>query len=778
MSSASACRNFLLGTQTAAVVDGGLVPVWMLNYATRRKLFGCVYVACLKHSSMMDADLADLLYRALEWSPADFDRVKRALVLVPLLHSLESSNMPELLVVVNRHGWRGEELVANLFNVREELMAGVYGDKALVLPLMMIDLEQLKTIISAHTPEMVLHELLKDQELLSFFKVNARSSRSLVFRQKLGALALCWADPHSCKVAANMLSELARRSFGRRKTPMPGYGAPGGIDDDEEQEAGGQEQEEAVCLRGGPSYLITYNPTTSMGKDAYVKLLGYLAPPDAIALQLHVLVSKDACHLVLNNGPALEHLASLYAGHYDVLRYAMSYGFLTLYLEAHAKRSNITKGDRFVFDIDTAAKLPHFPTRLPRCNPYLPFVGRDSLLVENVLGPDLVYGPGIEYGIVPLATFEERLDAFITGGTRQRGVLNGVDWSRFAVTGSAIAACAPRFNPVMLSVGGRTPQERFVAFLEEYYGDSDVDVICNVADFAAFRDAAYAFADTVGRNVGRIPRVDIIKSAVFRVSPGFLKRHGVLAEDTDAIRQLLYDGYLEYEEATGGVGYGKPAPLDDVHVVILNGRPRHEESVKYDTAIKFKVHVPTLRVFELFYGAGLDFFAQVHRFHLQVVRGYYDGTTCWLLPDVIVAAHTLLNIDIKYFHSRTNGPIDIINKYRCRGYGVLLNGREMRRYIKAMQERHPALETSDILTSSGRPSRHFYGHLDASQLQRASFATNPHKKLVKPGTKGWQRVHTQIARRWFGVEKPLVMVPTTAIADGLILPLEPHFLCQ
>lgn len=39
----------------------------------------------------------------------------------------------------------------------------------------------------------------------------------------------------------------------------------------------------------------------------------------------------------------------------------MSYGWLTMYLEESIKKTQITINDRFIFDIETANKLPHFP---------------------------------------------------------------------------------------------------------------------------------------------------------------------------------------------------------------------------------------------------------------------------------------------------------------------------------------------------------------------------------------------------------------------------------
>ena len=70
----------------------------------------------------------------------------------------------------------------------------------------------------------------------------------------------------------------------------------------------------------------------------------------------------------------------------------------------------------------------------------------------------------------------------------------------------------------------------------------------------------------------------------------------------------------------------------------------------------------------------------VANFHLPCVRGYYDGSQVYLLPSCITAALTLINLDYKYF-AGSNDPIEILNKYRLRGYSIALNDSEKIRFI-------------------------------------------------------------------------------------------------
>ena len=69
------------------------------------------------------------------------------------------------------------------------------------------------------------------------------------------------------------------------------------------------------------------------------------------------------------------------------------------------------------------------------------------------------------------------------------------------------------------------------------------------------------------------------------------------------------------------------------------------------------------------------------RFHLPIVRSYYDGSEIYLTPSCVFACMTLLNIDYKYF-AGSKDPIEIINKYRMRGFGTILNEKEIVRLIE------------------------------------------------------------------------------------------------
>ena len=75
----------------------------------------------------------------------------------------------------------------------------------------------------------------------------------------------------------------------------------------------------------------------------------------------------------------------------------------------------------------------------------------------------------------------------------------------------------------------------------------------------------------------------------------------------------------------------------------------------------------------------------VANFHMPCVRAYYNGDNVYMTPSFISAHMTFMNIDYKYF-AGSKDPINIINKYRMRGFGCWLNKNELNTCIKYIYE--------------------------------------------------------------------------------------------
>ena len=102
--------------------------------------------------------------------------------------------------------------------------------------------------------------------------------------------------------------------------------------------------------------------------------------------------------------------------------------------------------------------------------------------------------------------------------------------------------------------------------------------------------------------------------------------------------------------------------------------------VKFNIKCKISsVHID--HVLEVFPIKGDDFMGVVNQFHVPCARAYYDGTTVHMSPSFITAHLTYMNLNYKYIACKKD-PIEIINKYRMRGFGTWLNKEEIKLFIK------------------------------------------------------------------------------------------------
>ena len=60
---------------------------------------------------------------------------------------------------------------------------------------------------------------------------------------------------------------------------------------------------------------------------------------------------------------------------------------------------------------------------------------------------------------------------------------------------------------------------------------------------------------------------------------------------------------------------------------------------------------------------------------------YYNGDNLYMLPSCYSALTTFINMDYKYF-AGIRDPIEILNKYSTRGFGIILNDKEKVHMLK------------------------------------------------------------------------------------------------
>jgi hypothetical protein len=551
--------------------------------------------------------------------------------------------------------------------------------------------------------------------------------------------------------------------------------------------------------KGFKLYRITSNPVySSMDIDTFNKFLDentFMNDKEFYYLVMNLLSSKELCHYIVNNHDLLQKLKNMnfYSKYYYPFKYLLSYAWLTLYLEESIKKKNMSCTDRFIFDIKTAALLPETPfaiENLTKDCAYLPFLVSSQLynLPDNIMGVAPRYSEQIRYGIVDFDLFKYRMNLFIAGKTNTN-LFNNLNWSSIAISGSIMACCLPNFNPLMLNfmtkaeITGKS--SKFLSYINEYYRDADIDMLCNL-DGTEFIDKAYYVAETIESNIKShfkseelelnkhiLVVVKPVKTVAVIINADFIKKYLVNSElsfgdivtdiNNIKVKKAIYPLYLTHKNNKNLEFSSNPsnhhiwtnniyAPefdivsVEQLQIVFAKTKKdkqedfesnqaelaKHEEALdkqdddepddlvddenkEYETKedeckdkseeleeefykkslidesnvlfiinenLKFKISSPYMpHSIEMFKIRFRDYFGTVGSFHLPIVRSYYNGETVKMTPSCISACMTMINIDYKYF-AGSKDPIEIINKYRCRGYGTILNDKEKIRFFE------------------------------------------------------------------------------------------------
>jgi hypothetical protein len=442
-------------------------------------------------------------------------------------------------------------------------------------------------------------------------------------------------------------------------------------------------------------YYITEHPLTNkMSMEDFNIIVEHLVDnkysEEFYYLVINLLSSKELCHYIINNKYVLEIInksdvfifqKSFLEKYMPIIKYILSYTWITLYSEESIKKMNITIKDRFIFNIETASLLPFFPFNIfnPKTSPYLPILVSDVALSMNNFCPVLpVYTNKYNYGVCNLDTFRSRLSIFFSN--TEKNMLEGLDFNGIGITGSCIACCLPNFNPLHLIFNN------FNDFVKEYYNNADLDIISNLSDFE-FVDRYHQIIDVLKNNIStKLGKLDVeinsnfIKTVFISVNDDYIKNNFNISKDeidfnNMEIKQHFYNKYIEekskkFDNIVKLEKYNNiydNADIDKLNIV-------YKPNIYYqcNENIKYKISTPYTKVIEYFQVKADDFFKVLSTFHLPIVRAYYNGSTVYMTPSCISACMTLYNLDVKYFTSNIC-PVEILNKYRHRGFGVFVN---------------------------------------------------------------------------------------------------------
>lgn len=467
-----------------------------------------------------------------------------------------------------------------------------------------------------------------------------------------------------------------------------------------------------------------------------------------------MLVSKDYCHMVLTK-EILDKVTPLINKHLPLYKYTFGYAWLALIIEESIMKTKMKNTDRFIFDIDTASKLPYFPLTYDDIyqNPYviLPVdVNKLDVKNNNLSLPHIKNGNEC-YGVCDFNEFKKRRNIFMTGN-QDLFPLDGIDWNNFAISGSLMTACLQKESQLFKFANNNsnllTNDMKWKKFFDTYYSEADIDLICKTKSTFDFFDSVENVINVLDKNLGEKSIVEHHKSmATFVTNEFFIDRlndfnekYGTnytssqmcdlatnIKEDfTNNLQEYLYTLYIpeKFKENNyirdkiknkktnsltkylTDISAIKDLNINFINVVNVEKNKEAENDnneiclyvndfrtdnfvpddknhllVKFSESHKFKIkNSKLLHQIELFRTQLEDFFGIVGKFHLPCVRAYNQGDKVYLTPSCITAMQTGINIDYKYF-AGSKDPIDIINKYRMRGFSTLLSDAE-KEYMK------------------------------------------------------------------------------------------------
>lgn len=499
-------------------------------------------------------------------------------------------------------------------------------------------------------------------------------------------------------------------------------------------------------------FAIIDNNKLLITKEQVTRLFNSLkSERDMFDLFNTLLISKEYCHLVLNNTVILTLMEPLFAKFMPLYKYLFGYAWTCFYIEECIFKTKTTKDSRYVFDIRTANKLPVFPYSQDDIyqNPYFTFLVSDK--VSDVSNNCMSTGLHSDFSgskIDTLENFKWKFNLFTTGNPN-KNIFDGLDWStKYAVSGSMIPAFISVKPPLFDMVANDKDSEsnQWLTYFNHFYSESDTDFMCN-------DESVFDFIDSIGNVIGIVSKnlnqgvnqmdevkviVEPIKSTTIVITEQYLKEkidnireyvknqnlsmdELVVNIDTNLIKEYFYGIYTDLKIKNNHIqhnslinrnikdeikkmydDYLKIVSIDEIKIVIVDYKISKDTHVEQDSEIyiymndikldnekvssdkniiilkvaeniKFKIRSnKLLHCIEAFRAKSKDFFAVVGRFHLPCVRGYYNGETVYLEPSCISANMTYINIDYKYF-AGVRDPIEILNKYRSRGFGIILN---------------------------------------------------------------------------------------------------------
>jgi len=458
-------------------------------------------------------------------------------------------------------------------------------------------------------------------------------------------------------------------------------------------------------------YMISHSCNYS--KEDIFKMLETLDNMNRYYLFTNLMVSKKYCHLVVNNEKVLDLMKDELLSKAPLFRYLLGYAWLRFYFEESIKKRNINIKDDFIFDINTASKLPIFPfdIKFPKMNPYMPImVSDDVLMPQNNIGSVKNYIGLNTHGICNLDEFKHRLNLFVSNNSKIN-LFNNIEWEKWqiSISGSIMTACLQKQNPLEKIFNEDTPDERFIRYVKEYYATSDIDIMIKHENIFEYMQSVKHFYNQIVVNMFKSNiKLNRLFQLHYFVNFNWIKKNMVNQnitfeeiykniDDNKIIllfKPFIEDDYKKYietelkdfnEEEKENLKKQYPDYFKEfdelvIKIHINTNSENTENTIKIN--YKYRITSPYLNhPLEIFKINGPCQMGIVSQFHLPCVRAFYNGSNVYMTPSCISAHLTYMNIDYKYVAGSTE-PMEIINKNRMRGFGTWLNETEIKDLMK------------------------------------------------------------------------------------------------
>jgi hypothetical protein len=765
------------------------------------------FILCMKNDFIEDESLFQITNQIVKIS--DFYSIGKQFILLPVS-----------LAILRNSIYKSRGCVVDKVHLVKMFGKNNYDINEIVIPLVEQTENTAKKIISLYDSNYGVKDI---EEILAITSHYNKNYKKPVINQLASHLASLkesqfWTDPRNCEI--NMTDEFMGRSFNYRDPEDEGeraifFGSDEKISNDVDKvinvlsenkkkdtdylnfiHTSGGFTDVATSLKNSDkrTYFIPREENNKLDVTE-AQLTEIVCQIDNVIELYHtfnsLIKSKEYCHMMLNNEKILNKVKPLFDKYGPVYKYLLGYTWQCFTIEESLMKTKSTKKNRYVFDINTANKLPVFPFIIEDLtqNPYITIQVNQKVLspMTNAMSLNCIENFQHYYGVCNLEQFKWRFNLF-TSGNPAVNIFSGLDSNSYAVSGSVIPACLMKKSPLfdLVSLPNQREEDKWLTFFNHYYGESDIDIMCNDQSIYGFTSKSVTVVDQIKKNTPNYKEGDIeiepIKTMIVLVSKFFFEEklkhfneyfnNDYTSKDmeskltTDEMREYLYSMYFEYKSKINGTirrekkdknpyikSFMVVTPINEMKLKqITRDVTKQQDKIldsdacfyindfrsadnkvpedknflvmKIGESIKFKIKSKKTKTIELFRSKTADFFGMVARFHLPCVRAYYQGDNVYILPSCITAMMTGVNIDYKYF-ACVRDPIDIINKYRMRGFGILLSDQE---------KKHMAYYNNHVKTFGGM---FHVAETDKTEINKMFGPREINDKIYKP------LVHTQ-----------------------------------